>query len=146
MKKLKLIFGVIIVALLGFMISIPIVNDNTANRTAKSVKEIELPNDTEYIESFSKAGKLVGNGNGMQYLGGILIKSNLSLEELQAHYSKYAKSEWEYIVEKKSDKEVRVVEHGSVLLKSDINDDNYYIVYSWGDEYSIYSQLDLRGH
>ena len=99
MKRLKFVFGIIIgilvMAIVGFTVSVPIVNDGIANKTAKSIKRVELPNDTEYIESFSKAGKLIGNGNGMQYLGGILIRSELSLEELQTYYSQYAKNNFE---------------------------------------------------
>lgn len=99
MKRLKFVFGIIIgilvMAIVGFTVSVPIVNDGIANKTAKSIIRVELPNDTEYIESFSKAGKLIGNGNGMQYLGGILIRSELSLEELQTYYSQYAKNNFE---------------------------------------------------
>ncbi len=150
MKKFKLIFGIgigiFIVAILGFVISIPIVNDRIADKTAESVKKIELPANTEYIEMFSKAGKLIGNGNGMQYLGGILIKSELSLEDLQSYYSQYAKNEWTCIVEKQTKQNLSFVEHEIVSLNADINGDSYYIVYSWGDEDSIYRELDLRGH
>lgn len=133
-------------AVLGFMISAPIVNDGIADKTAESVKEIELPNDTEYIESFSKAGKLTGNGNGMQYLGGILIKSELSLEELQSYYSQYAKNDWEFMVENQADNRIAFIEHGTVSLNSKINSDNFYIVYSWGSNDSIYREFDIRGH
>ena len=35
----------------------------------------------------------------MQYFGAILIKSELSLEELDAYYSDYRRNEWEYLVE-----------------------------------------------
>ena len=87
MKKAVFIMAVIMAvmaaALVLFALSIPIVNDRVAVKTAESVKNIELPDNTEYIETFSEAAKLVGNGNGMQYLGGILIKSGLSLDELQ---------------------------------------------------------------
>lgn len=150
MKRVKKILGVVIgsfiIAILCFIISIPIVNDSVANKTAISVKNIELPGNTEYIETFSKAGKLVGNGNGMQYLGGILIKSDLSLEELQSYYSQYAQNEWECNVKKQTDKSIQIVEHGTLSLKDAMHDGNYYIVYSWGDYYSIFSELDIRGH
>ena len=48
----------------------------------KELCETPLPEKTELIESISRAGKLTGNGNGMQYFGAILIRSDLSLEEL----------------------------------------------------------------
>lgn len=150
MKKIKLILGisigVLLFAMISFMISIPIVNNTIAKKTAQSVKEIELPNKTEYIETFAKAGKLVGNGNGMQYLGGILIKSELPLSELQAYYSRYSETESECIVEKQTGKELSFIEHGTVSLHTDISGDLYYIVYSWGNSNSIYRDLDLRGH
>lgn len=71
MKKAVFIMAVIMAvmaaALALFALSIPIVNDRVAVKTAESVKNIELPDNTEYIETFSEAAKLVGNGNGMQY-------------------------------------------------------------------------------
>lgn len=150
MKRVKIILGAAIgffvIVILCFLISIPIVNDSAAQKTAKRIENIALPDHTEYIETFSKAGKLVGNGNGMQYLGGILIRSDLSLEELQLYYAQYAQNEWECLVEKQTDKTIRAVEHETVSLHADIDSDNYYIVYSWGDYDSIYSQLDIRGH
>lgn len=140
------IIGGIILALVGFLISIPIVNDRTAIKTAKEIERIELPEHTEYMESFWKAGKLVGNGNGMQYLGGILIKSELSIDELQAYYSSYAQEEWECIVERQTDTEIPWIEHGTVSLHTEVTDSNCYIVYSWGQNESIYNELDIRGH
>ena len=46
---------------------------------ANELVHFRLPKNTELIESIYKAGKLVGNGNGMQYFGVILIKSELPL-------------------------------------------------------------------
>lgn len=150
MKKAVFIMAVIMAvmaaALALFALSIPIVNDRVAVKTAESVKNIELPDNTEYIETFSEAAKLVGNGNGMQYLGGILIKSGLSLDELQRYYAQFAENEWEYIVERQTGQEIGFVEHGSVRLSAEIEDDTYFIVYSWGSNDSVFSILDIRGH
>ena len=82
----------------------------------------------------------------MQYIGGILIKSGLSLQELKSYYSQYATNGWECIVEKQTDKQISFIEHGTISFNSDINGDNYYVVYSWGSTNSIFSELDLRGH
>lgn len=68
------------------------------------------------VEEFSQARKLIGCGNGMQFFGAILIKSDLSLEEIDSHYSAYRDVEWEYIV------------------------------YSWGDGMSPFRNFDLRGN
>ena len=68
--------------LIGGVISIPLINNHTAYKVEKELCETPLPEKTELIESISRAGKLTGNGNGMQYFGAILIRSDLSLEEL----------------------------------------------------------------
>ena len=72
--------------LIGGVISIPLINNHTAYKVEKKLCETPLPEKTELIESISRAGKLTGNGNGMQYFGAILIRSDLSLEELDASY------------------------------------------------------------
>lgn len=143
MKKLTLIIGIAAFLLLAFLVSIPIVNDRAAKRTAESIKDIELPEHTEYVETFSEAGKLVGNGNGMQYLGGILIKSDLLLADLQAYYGQ---KDGSCIVEAQSGKKIRFIEHGEVTLSADIAGDTYFIVYAWGSNDSFFGELDIRGH
>lgn len=145
----KVFVGIILtVALICFsvLIAAPFVNDNVAKKTAKELADLPLPANTEWIESVYKAGKLVGNGNGMQYFGAILIKSELSLEELQEYYSEFAESEWKCIVENQTDTEVRITEHPRLKWKTDIEGDHYYIVYSWGDNHTIFHELDIRGH
>ena len=94
MKKLKLVGILAAVVLIGSVISIPLINNHTAYKVEKALCEIPLPEETELIESLSQAGKLTGNGNGMQYFGAILIRSDLSLEELDAYYSGYRSNEW----------------------------------------------------
>ena len=75
--------------LLLFAVGIPIANNAVALGVENELKRIPLPADTELVESTSKSGKLVGNGNGMQYFGAILIKSDLLPEELDAYYQAY---------------------------------------------------------
>ena len=110
------------------------------------MKDTQLPNDSEYVESFSAAGKLVGNGNGMQYLGGILIRSEQSLEALKMYYSQFSQNEWEFIVENQKGRNVSMIEQGTLRLESDAEGDNYFIVYTWGDNDTIFDALDIRGH
>ena len=56
-------------------------------------------------------GNLTGNGNGMQYFGAILIRSDLSLEELDAYYSDHRSNEWEYLVEIQEGQSIDVIDH-----------------------------------
>lgn len=146
MKKRTIIIVTIVVVFLVFLVCIPIVNDGIAKKITEKIKDTDIPNNSEYAESFSAAGKLVGNGNGMQYFGGILIKSELSLEELKTYYSQFAQNEWEYIVENQTCRNVQIIEHGILTLSTDIEGDNYFIVYSWGDNDTVFDELDIRGH
>ena len=95
MKKLKLVGILAAVVLIGGVISIPLINNYTAYKVERALCEIPLPEEAELIESLSQAGKLTGNGNGMQYFGAILIRSDLSLKELDAYYSGYRSNEWD---------------------------------------------------
>ena len=146
MKKFLVCLSLILLVIATiavFIISIPYVNDSLAKDVEKQLKIIELPDKTEMIESLSIAGKIVGNGNGMQYFGAILIKSEKTLDELSAYYS--GKLDGILVKEQKS-KEIEFT-HGDVSFSSNINEEgNYFIVYLFGDGIFPFSELDIRGH
>lgn len=149
MKKLNKfikVFFVFFISLLliciMFIISAPIINNYSANKVKKELCNIPLPSNTEIIESTSDAGKLSGCGNGMQYFGAILIKSDLSLKELKDYYSQYKKS-----VDIQTKQEISKVENKSLKFLNIIDpSENYYIVYSWGNGISPFNEFDIRGH
>lgn len=149
MKK-TLVIIVLTVALLflSILIAAPFVNDNVAKKTADELVDLPLPNNTEFIESIYEAGKLVGNGNGMQYFGAILIKSALSLEELKEYYLGFADNDWTCVVENQINTDVAIRDGRipSLTFKTDIDGDNYYIVYSWGNNNTIFHEFDMRGN
>ena len=146
MKKLKLVGILVAVVLIGGVISISFINNNIAYKVEKKLCETPLPEKTELIESISRAGKLTGNGNGMQYFGAILIRSDLSLEELDAYYSGYRSNEWECLVETQEGQSIEVIDHETLQFSEEIKDSGYYIVYSWGSGDSLLQELDMRGH
>ena len=146
MKKLKLVGILAAVVLIGGVVSIPLINNHTAYKVEKALCEIPLPEETELIESLSQAGKLTGNGNGMQYFGAILIRSDLSLEELDAYYSRYRSNEWECLVKIQEGQSIEGIDHGTLQFAEEIKDRGYYIVYSWGSGNSLLDELDIRGH
>ena len=74
------------------------------------------------------------------------IRSDLSLEELDAYYSDYRSNEWEYLVETQEGKPIEVIDHGTLQFTEEIKDSGYYIVYSWGSGNSLLEELDIRGH
>lgn len=90
--------------------------------------------------------KLIGNGNGMQYLRAILFKSKLSLNDLEDHYSAYQKNECSYLVEPQKNQIIGMIEHSRISFSEKVDDGGYYIVYSWGDGPDLLEGLDFRGH
>ena len=88
-KRLIILCAVILVPVL-FNIAIMRVNDGIADSMEKEILSCPLPENTELLDSISIAAKVEGNGNGMQYNSGILVRSELDERELAEHYEKYA--------------------------------------------------------
>lgn len=145
-KVLAFLIAAVIILIIGLYILSPFMNNRAAEQVAEDLQSLPLPEKTELVEVQSAAGKLVGNGNGMQYFGAILIKSELSLATLETYYAGYAKEEWECIVEKQDNKTIQVIEHSNLNFETEINSEDFYIVYSWGSNDSIFNEFDLRGH
>lgn len=136
----------VFIAVLAFFITAPVVNDYIARQTADELASLPLPNHTELVETVYKAGKLTGNGNGMQYFGAILIKSDLSLEELKIYYTDFSEYAWDCTVERQANNNINVIEHIEMAFKTNVSEADFFIVYSWGDNDTIFHEFDLRGH
>ena len=132
MKKTKIAGICLIVLILAAFVSVPVYNNYCAYNVEKMLCETPLPEQTELIEAISKAA--------------ILIRSDLSLEELDAYYSEYRSNEWEYLVEVQEGQSVEMLEHGGLQFSEEIKGNSYYIVYSWGSGNSLLRELDIRGH
>ncbi len=149
MKKIVCVAAAAVLVLIAaFLLSVPFINDHIAEDTERGLKKIPLPEATEFIESVSCAGKLVGNGNGMQYFGALLLKSELSADELQAYYSDAAKNSDlpECFVKEQSGKKIDAIEHRELQFECDDFSGGFYIVYAWGNYGGLFSELDIRGH
>ena len=141
MKKIAVII-ICILVVITFFISIPYVNDFRTSRVVKELEELALPENTEYIESVSATGHLFGNGDGTRYLGCILVKSELSSDELRSYYSAY----WENcLVENQTGQELELIELENISFKTKIDEDNYYSISVWVDGKDPFAWLDLRG-
>ncbi len=137
------------VVLLLFAVGIPVANNAIALGVEKELKRIPLPASTELVESISKSGKLVGNGNGVQYFGAILIKSDLSPEDLDAYYQTYRNASYDCVIAGQLDNRILAIEHGDLAFRHDEYGVGYYIVYTWGDApdwAQDWLDTDLRGH
>lgn len=145
-KFLIVTIFIVVISISLFGVVIPLANNHYAKQVEKELRETPLPERTEIIDSVSLAGKLVGNGNGVQYFGAILLKSKLSLNDLEDYYSVYQKNEWSYVVEPQENQSITVVEHSKISFSEMVDDEAYYIVYSWGDGPDLLEELDFRGH
>lgn len=135
------------VILIALLVATPFVNNYSAAKIEKRLLTLPLPEKTEYIESISKAGKMTGNGNGMQFLGAMLVQSELTLEELDAYYATYRENQWDCIVEVQKGQTLEVIEHGELSFSTEIlQDGGYFVVYSWGSGIEPFATLDIRGN
>lgn len=151
-KLLKFIIPIILMLPIIFYSSIIIVNNSIANKVEKDLKKHELPKDTVLVEAISAAGKLTGNGNGMQYMGAILITSKLTEEEIKAHYGEA----FDYVsVNRQTSKSIEDINSSAIRFYSydETSDQNYYSVICWGSQndfangsFSEILDLDIRGH
>lgn len=143
--------GIILVTLMLALVLLylfsPFINNHTAADIARELQTLPLPENTEYLDSTSAAAKLVGNGNGMQYFGAILIKSELSLDELDEYYNNFRKSDWDLVIEEQTGSEVGFIEHRNIAFRAAMpSEETCYIVYTWGDGIFPFSEFDIRGH
>lgn len=147
-KVLKIAFYCMFTMICLFTISIPVVNNLTAKGVENHLKSLPLPPDTELAASVSRADKLTGNGNGMQYFGAILLRSELTLDELETFYSQYRRTEWECNVVSQKEPGLDFLDYYDELRFSQYEDvpGNFYIVYSWGDGGEPFVTWDLRRH
>ena len=122
MKNKVIIYGCLGIVLC-FIMSIPIVNDYCAYMVEKKLCAAPLPENTQLIDSVSKAGKLTGNGNGMQYLGAILIQSELTMEQLDSYYLHYRENEWEYLVTVQTDRDLSFIELDHLRFSQEVTAD-----------------------
>lgn len=153
MKKLKILIICILIAILFPIIlyaGIVIANNCIADSIEKDLTSVELPENTELIDSISIAGKISGNGNGMQYFGAILVSSEMTEDELENYYKTYIDDV--RVVKQESD---IIFKYSSYRFKKFDANKNCYRVENWtyDDSHyvnnSIFSELldcDIRAH
>lgn len=156
MKLLKttlvVLFVIILVLPIISYVGIVIANDTIADKIEKDLIEYKLPTNTQLVDSISIARKLVGNGNGMQYMGSILVESDLSTEELEEYYS----SGFDYIEVRKQEnaKLDFVFPDYSFNTFPETDEKSYYSVTCWDSGISENTSkfiiellnFDIRGH
>lgn len=145
---LALVVGIVVVLVpVGFAVSIPLANDAAAREVEEELLALPLPDGAERVDSLSQAGKLVGNGNGMQYLGALLIRSDRSLDELREFYGAESIGEGSPVTVIPTTGSEMAELHGARGFLSAPGTDDLYVVCAWGDgPGGLYEEFDLRGH
>ena len=153
-RRRLLILMIVVIALSSIAyIGIVVTNNAIADRIEKDLVTYPLPTKTEFVDSISIAGRLAGNGNGMQYMGAILVDSDLSEEELEEYYS----SEFDYIeVRKQETANIDFIHARNYSFSgfSERNKSSCYSITCWdsnrrekfGDFISELLDMDIRGH
>ena len=140
-KAVVITAAVLLIIPVILTVVITVVNDNTAAGVERELVSLPLPEKMVFMESLSKVGKLVGNGNGMQYYGAMLITSQMPLEGLQSYYKQY---NCDVFIQKTSNIDNL---RGNVSFKTDTVPDNAYRVELWGESPSwFFAEFDIRGH
>ena len=85
-KRWIIVISVLVVfAVLGLLFR----NDILLNRYAKQLYSIPLPPETELISQDQALGNLYGTGDHMDFAVQMVVRSSLSVEELQAYYDEF---------------------------------------------------------
>lgn len=158
MKKKWLILVIVIAVLLvsspiAAYMGIVVVNNGIANHVEKELKSYPLPADTIFLDSVSIAGKLVGNGNGMQYMGSVLVVSDWDQEQLYEYYSQAFDN---VEVRKQESQVIDFIDQSgyNFELYGDPNHHDHYSITCWGSPAdvgldklaTVLVYMDLRGH
>lgn len=148
-------YVILFLLLLPFILYVGVVitNDFLADGIETDLMEYSLPVDTVLEDSMSVAGKLVGNGNGMQYMGSILISSDLNEAQLKEHYEQ----RFDFIeVHLQEDERIDFLNSPNYYFRKTFDDTEktYYSITCWdskavkklGGFARFLLDLDLRGH
>lgn len=137
-----LLLGLFLGGALGaLLISIPFVNDAAARQVESELLALPVPGHTRVLDSASEAGRFAGAGNGMEYLGAVLIESALAQEDLETHYAGSAA-----VLASPGDTGDRLSSWATQRFP-EAADQNTYLIYSFGVAPSeFHRQIDLRGH
>ena len=154
MKIVKQIFLILLILLIALpfitYIGIFITNNCIANEIEKDLVAQPLPSNTTLVDSVSVAARLTGSGNGMQYMGAILVESDLSEVELKEYYDvNFDFVEVQKQVSPKLDF-IRTIYFNAVLEP----ENTYYSIICWdsnrrellGDFITGLLDFDIRGH
>ncbi|MBR6028824.1 MAG: hypothetical protein IKP40_07000 [Clostridia bacterium] len=86
-KARRLIILMLILLPMAAYATIALANNTIAKHLETRLLSQAAPPESAVLDSLWIAGKMRGNGNGMQYFGELLIQSDLDQDELEAYYA-----------------------------------------------------------
>ena len=149
----KAVIAIILTAVLLY-VGIVMANNRIAEDLRKQVAGCMLPPGTELVDSVAVAGKMEGNGNGMQYYGAALVHSDLDEGPLRVWYeAQLPVADEEYLWVSRQETPV-LFEYQKPRFKDFQDDGHYYCVMlahnsASGAEDTLWEELldcDIRGH
>jgi len=146
LKRILLaILAIVIIVPIGFMAFFlfvgPALNDARASSIEKELSRIELPPETEIIETASYCGNTGGTGNHVEIWAGVLIRSELTEEEISQFFKDY-EIVWAVPVDENLYPEPRD-DMKFPYLSGNGERTGCYII---ADYYKAVTQNDIRGH
>lgn len=158
MKRLKRVLAVLLIVIITipviYFVSLtliyPAINDARAEKIKEEYLNIELPPQTEIVETYNYCGNITGTGNHVEIWAGALIKSELPeaelfhwYEEMKISYVAYEPLFWPV----PEDLTSQYPETHSFIEFTHFNSmteaKGYYII---GSYYDAVTQHDIRGH
>lgn len=159
MKKLiPRIFRTLLLSILAiiavFIIAVPVINNCISATYESRLKNAPVPDGTTVIESASVTGKKMGNGNGMQWFGFLLVESDMSIEELEKWYSDQVDLKENEDLWVSPQETPEIIEHSRHNFKKFKNSENCYQICLFKNSVSGLEEnfgekllnFDLRGH
>ena len=89
MKSFLRIIAFSIIFIICVELVIVLINNQIADGIKKELIRTQSIPEIQIIESISIAGKIFGNGNGIQYTGAILVKSTISQNRIKEYYTSF---------------------------------------------------------
>ena len=154
MRKIRVALITFSVAIILFHVTIYAVNNHIAKTLESELLNCPLPPNSKLIESASVAGKMTGNGNGMEWFGIILVRSDMSKDMLSEWYNSHVEIEDTDMLYVFKQETPDIFEYSNHRFSNYSNEDDCYQVRLFrssvvGLESSVWESLlnsDLRGH
>lgn len=88
-RVIRVLMIVVAAVLLLIGVAVPMINNAIAYGIEKDLRALPLPDGAQLIVSGSAAQRYSDTGNGIEYLGALLLRTDMTREELAAFYAPY---------------------------------------------------------